>query len=220
MCGTHGISSSRKADLSLYGSSAGEQSFFTSTIFTLSSIFDCKKKGRSRKEICSYLQEAIGLTRPDYMDNETKTMLFSIIEGKIIFQLYLLHDCGEKELYRLVEFMEKYYDDDQKELSLFPIYLQLIKEYEQKKRYHELIDMSQKAIRIKSTGRRFDHLADLYFCQMRAMYQLKYERKLLIEMCHHIYYVYMIEEDELGMRDIVKFCQEELKCRIIEREIL
>ena len=39
-------------------------------------------------------------------------------------------------------------------------------------------------------------------------------------MCHHIYYVYMIEEDELDMRDIVKFCQEELKCRIIEREIL
>lgn len=177
------------------------------------------QKNESQEKLILYLQDAIQITKPDEKSNGNMKQLFSTIEIEIIYQLFLYHVYSEERLDDIIGFMETYYDIEQQEIFLIPIYLKLLELYEQQKKYHALIEISQKAIDIKCAGRNFDGLADLYFCQVKAKEKLYGCSESLKEMCKNIYYVYLIEENEKGMKEIQEFSREKLQCQITTPEI-
>lgn len=83
-------------------------------------------KGESKEGIIQGLYNAINMTRPDYRDKEKKNILFSTIEIKIIYELFLYGELVENDLSRVFEFMEKYYDEEEQRKLMIPFLYQLV----------------------------------------------------------------------------------------------
>lgn len=172
-------------------------------------------------EIKQGYYETINMTRPDFKNKSEDMILYSSIEVKTIYQLFLMNDYEKEELYSLFRFMNKYYDTEEKENNMIPFLYHMVERYQKEKRYEEVIKVSQEAIDIICSGRRSLYLPDLYFYKIKAQEKLygssrewKYMKAELMEECNSLYYVYMIEEDIEKMHQIEQFCREKLKCRI------
>lgn len=179
-----------------------------------------KLKNGIQKEICLRLRQAIDLTRPDYGEYSSKK-LYSSIEVRIIYELLFYEKIKECLLRFLIQFMEHYYDFEEKEKSMVPFLHYLSLQYEREHKYKEMIQIAQQAINILSEGKHYSYIADFYFQKLRGeekIYGLsnlyRNRKKELIEECHHVFYMYMIDGKNEKMRQMERFCKEKLKCQI------
>lgn len=179
-----------------------------------------KLKKESKDIIIDELKKALFLTRPDY--NEKNYKLYSSLEVKIIYELFQYESCSEFIVYSLLHFMNDYYDTEEKNKYMIPFYILLIKKYEKENRQKERMKAASKAIEILERGRSYRYLGDFYFHKIKAeeIYFRSLEnwdekRKELIEICHHLYYLYMMEEETEKMKQAEDFCREKLQCQII-----
>lgn len=178
-----------------------------------------KLKKEPKDTILEELKQALLLTRPDY--KEKKYKLFSSMEVKIIYELFLYEACSEYLIYSLMNFMDDYYDTEEKNKYMIPFYNELVKKYEKENRQNDRIKAADQAIGIIGQGRNYQYLADFYFHKIKAeeIYfrsfgQWEKKRKELIEICHHLYYLYMMEEETEKMEQAETFCREKLQCQI------
>lgn len=87
-------------------------------------------KDEPEEKIKEGLYQAINMTRPDYKDKEKKNILFSAIEIRILYELFMRGEFTADDLSRAFEFMEKYYDVEEQEEVFLPFLRQLIVLYE------------------------------------------------------------------------------------------
>ena len=186
-----------------------------------------KEEGRQEEYIKEGLHEAISMTRNDFLDKTEGVLLYSSIEIKIIYELFLYENYKESELVSLLRFMDRYYDIEEKVENMVPFLYQLVYQYEDKRKYMEMIRISNRAIDIIRSSRSYLHLADFYFQKIKGeekIYVLSSEwknrKKNMIEECNELYYLYMIEDNQDKMKQVEKFCGEVLQCQITKPEIL
>ncbi len=179
-----------------------------------------KLKKESEENIINELKKALLLTRPDY--NERNYKLYSSMEAKIIYELFQYESCSEFLVYSVLHFMNEYYDLAEKNKHMIPFYIELIKKYEKENRQKDRIKAASQAIEILEQGRSYRYLADFYFHKIKAeeicfhpLENWEEKRKELAETCHHLYYLYMMEEETDKMKQAKEFCREKLQCQII-----
>ena len=185
-----------------------------------------KLKGSSEEEIKKLLHQAINITRPDFMEKSEKMKLFSFIEVKIIYELFLYEKYEEDKLIPLFRYMDQYYDAEEKERNMIPFLYKLVHIYEEKEKFYDVIKICDKAIDIICSGRGYLYMADFYFYKMKVeekIYgmseQWKNRRKELMEECNNLFYMYMTEENQEKMDQVAAFCEEKFQCQIIKPEI-
>lgn len=178
-------------------------------------------KDEPEEKIKEGLYQAINMTRPDYKDKEKKNILFSAIEIRILYELFMRGEFTVDDLSRAFEFMEKYYDVEEQEEVFLPFLRQLIVLYEKEENYPNVIRIANRAIDIIRSGRSFRYLADFYYQKIKAQEKLYHAqsewqeiRRQLIEECNHVYYVYMIEDNLEKLGEVEQFCKERLQCQI------
>lgn len=174
-----------------------------------------------RKEIIMLLHQAINLTRSDYRD-ALSLKLYSTMEIKVFFELLFYENLEDFLLRQLSKFMEDYYDTEKKEKYMIPFLYHLTVQYEREKKYREMVHVSQKAIEILSVGNSYSYMADFYFQKLIGEEKIySYtdtwdgKRKQLIEECHHVFYMYMVDGKYGKMSQMERFCKEKLQCQII-----
>lgn len=179
-----------------------------------------KLKNVIQEKVIAMLHQAINLTRPDYLD-QSKEKLYSFMEIKIIYELFFYESFNESLLSLLLQFMEKYYDMEEKERTMLPFLYHLSFQYEKTNKYEEMIQVTHKAISILSVGKSYFYMADFYFQKLKGeekIYGLsdswKNKRMKLVEECHNVFYMYMVEEKREKMKQVERFCKEKLQCQI------
>lgn len=183
-------------------------------------------KEEPKDSIIKGLYEALHMTRADYKDKIKKNILFSTIEIKIIYELFLYGELVEDDLSRVFEFMENYYDEEEQRRLMVPFLYHLVFMYEKEEKYTDVVRVSERAIRLINSGRSFLNLADFYYQKIKAQEKLyrvngemEEKREQLIEECNHIYYVYMSEANQEKMKEVVQFYKERLECQLTKQEI-
>ena len=185
-----------------------------------------KEKGK-KEEVINMLHEAINMTKPDYKENSDNLKLYSVIEIKIIYELFQYEKYEEENLNSLFQYMNRFFDEEEKASSFVPFMYQLVLQHEEKEKYMEAIKIAEKAIDTLCNGKSYLYIADLYFEKLKCEEKLyngtkqwKNRMKENYEMCNDIFYMYMVEENLDKMNQIDKFCEEKLGCQIIKPEIL
>lgn len=187
-----------------------------------------EKEKESLKELCNVLEKGIKLTIPDFGVKSGKSRLYSPVEIEMILRLYKYskNEILEKELLKILDYIEKYYTDEKKEKIGTKIYLELIHYQKQKENNEKILLYTEKAIKFISQGNGFHHLAELYFLRAKTREKMAVEGEeaekwieACVEDCKLAYYLSEIEENDERQKEIAKFCEEVLKCQIIEPEI-
>ena len=167
------------------------------------------------------LHEAIELTRSDYKEKTAQMILYSSMEIKIIYQLFLYESYTEQMLYSVMRFVNEMYDEEEKIELLIPFYVHLVQRYEEEKKYVEVKRIADEAIDLIQRGRSYLYLTDFYFYALKATSRLyksaedwTARRMELVEKCNELYYMSMIIEDNKTMEQVKQFCEEYLGCRI------
>lgn len=177
-----------------------------------------QKRQGDEEKIQELLQRAINLTRPDFKEQRTSLMLFSTMEVKIIYRLFLYNAYTEESISSLMRFMDQMYDEEEKEEMMVPFLYRLAEWYEAGERPYDTERVAEKAIRIIRAGRGLGRLNDLCFYRLKAQLQIyrgrdgwEEKKKEFLEECSNIYYMYMIEEQPEKMEEVLRI-QEEVKC--------
>lgn len=180
-----------------------------------------KAENQSEKEIVNLLYKAIGLTRRDFREQATRIRLYSGIEIKIIYELFLYENYSFETLRPLFEFMGEMYDEQMKQKFLLPFFYQFGKRYLQEENWSELDRIADDACEFLQSGRNYFYLLDFYFMKLSAEYHLyrntecwHKKRIQLIERCNEIYYMSMTIENQCIMKKTEEFCKEKLECQV------
>lgn len=180
-----------------------------------------KAEMQSRKEIVECLYRAINLTRRDFKEPTAQIRLYSGIEIKIIYELFLYEKYSYETLMPVFQFIGKMYDEEVKRMVLIPFLYQFGQSYLQEENWYELEKMVDKAIALLQGGRTYLYLLEIHFMKMIVEYQLYHrsedwaERSLeLLEKCNNIYYMAMTIENPEIMKKVKDFCEEKLGCQI------
>lgn len=180
-----------------------------------------KKEKKTDKEVIEMLYRAINFTRSDFKKMTSKIRLYSVIEIKIIYELFLLGECSYEEISSVLRFVEEMYDEEEKGNTILPFLYHVAKEYETQNNWYQLEKITNRAIKLLYSGRTYFYLLDFYFMKMKAEYFLyqtevnwNTKRMELIQRCHEIYYMSMMLEASSMMEKTEKFCEEKLECQI------
>lgn len=177
------------------------------------------------------LVEALNLTKPDY-ENRTEEQLYSEIELRIAF-LLALHEKdearAEKQMRRLLIFIEKYNDKTRQERFGLPILKELIQMKMRQQKDEALIEYLDKAIFIVSESNKIAAIAGLHFEKAKAMERLFAEKerwregkerpqhlKECIEECLMAYHVADVMENRILREKVKCFSEEKLGWQITE----
>lgn len=174
------------------------------------------------EEVRILLQQAIHLTRPNFAVPSAQIRLFGSMETKIIYELFFYEKYDLNVLSSLCHFMDLHEAPKEKEWSLIPFFHRLVFWFEKERRFHEMVEISTKAIEILCDKKSSLYLADFYFQKLKGEEQInsiccsfQAGRNQMIEQCCHIFYMYMVEGNHKKMEQIEHFCREKLKCQII-----
>ena len=168
----------------------------------------------SVKDIVSCLYQAINLTRADFREQSTRLRLYSGIEIKIIFELFVLENYSYESLGTVFQYIEDVYDVEVKRQVLTPFLYVYAKRYCEDENWYELQKITKKAIELLQGGRAYQYLLELHFMNMVAEYWLKQNINQLLQRCNEIYYMAMAVEDDDMMKKTEGFCKERLGCQI------
>lgn len=177
------------------------------------------------------LVEALNLTKPDY-ENRTEEQLYSEIELRIAF-LLALHEKdearAEKQMRRLLIFIEKYNDKTRQERFGLPILKELIQMKMRQQKDEALIEYLDKAIFIVSESNKIAAIAGLHFEKAKAMERLfagkerwregkerPQHLKECIEECLMAYHVADVMENRILREKVKCFSEEKLGWQITE----
>ncbi len=172
-----------------------------------------ERRGASGEEVCDSLRRALRVTCPEDWDAAAQERLFGAVEVKIIYQLFVCGFYAVEQMESLLQYMEKYYAEDEKERSLVPLLYQIACRCEDAKRYREQVSYAGQAIAVINSGRSYRYLAELHFLRVRGLERLG-EGSGLSDICSQIYYLYLICEDAEGMRQVEDYAQKVLGCEI------
>lgn len=177
------------------------------------------------------LTEALKLTKPDY-ENDTKEQLYSETELKIAYLLALYDKDearAEKQMRRLLYFIEKYNDKTRQERFGLPVLKELIRIKKHQQEEETLIEYVEKAIAIVSESNKIAALAGLHFEKARAMEHLFSETeqwstakerprhlKDCIEECLMAYHIADVMENNIVREKVKHFSEEKLGWQITE----
>lgn len=185
-----------------------------------------QQKGGREDSIRALLHQAIDMTRPDYKTHPKTMMLFSNIEVRIIYQLFLYERYSEETLSSLLQFMENTYDAEQKERLMVPFLYQSMRRQEESGNWFDVEKMCTRAIQVIQAGRGFAYLTDFYFSRVKARERMRHGRseredirEELLEDLRTVYYMSMVEENSQRMQEAEEFCREKLLCPITTQEI-
>ena len=185
-----------------------------------------KEKGENKQNIQDTLHRAICLTKPDYLDTGNNIILYSPIEAKIIYQLFLYKNYPEDVLLPLFQYMERFYDNEKKEETEIPFMYGLLQQYEKQNKYHDVERICKKAIDIICRGRSYYRLADFQFSRLKAQERISLingrldeGKNAMLEDCNNLYYMYMFEDNTEKMLEVEHFCERRLQCQITKPEI-
>lgn len=134
-----------------------------------------QKRNAPEDGIATLLKEAIELTKPKYGRNGKKFELYSEVELKLVFLLakYEKDEAWkEKELLKMLNFIEKYDSKKVRERIKIHISMELIqvqKIRQDNEKFMEYLDM---AIRQIAESRKLTGLAELHFEKAKAMERL------------------------------------------------
>ena len=174
------------------------------------------------KIIIKLFHEAIDLTRPDYKEKTSELRLYSTMELKIIYHLFLHEHYEEEDLALVFRFVEEIYDEEEKRNVMLPFYIYLVKRYEENHNFHEMRRISGQAVSMILSGRSYVHLMDFYYYELWAEYELnkdsvtwKEKRQELFQRCNEIYYMSMAIEDQDMMEKIKVFSEDKIGWQII-----
>ncbi len=180
-----------------------------------------KTENKSEEEIVSKLYEAINLTRGDFKESTERLRLYSVIEIKIIYQLFQYEEYSENVFESLFQFVDKMYDEEDKRELLPPFLYHLGEKYEKEEKWYELEKIANQAIEILQGGRSYLYLLEFHFMQMQASFYLHQnhqkwdvQKEELRLKCNEIYYMSMGIDDVEMMGKSKCFCEEKLGCQI------
>lgn len=120
------------------------------------------------------LREALKLTKPED-ENDTEEQLYSEMELKIAYLLAVNEKDearAEKQMRRLLHFIEKYNDKTRQERFGLPIVKELIRMKKRQREDETLIEYLNEAIAIVCESNKLAALAGLHFEKARAMERL------------------------------------------------
>ena len=172
-------------------------------------------------EIVACLYQAINLTREDFKEPITQLRLYSSIEIKIIYELFLYENYSYKTLEPVFRYVGEMYDEEVKRELLIPFLYQFGKRYLKEKNWHGLVEAAEQAIGLLQSGRTYLYLLEFHFMKVIAEQELYqntnrwHEKRIeLIERCNEIYYMSMAIENQDMMKKSECFCREKLGCQI------
>jgi len=185
-----------------------------------------EKEKKPVKEICDVLERAIRLTIRDFETETPRKRLYSPIEIQMIFLLYRYdrekEEILEKELLKIIDYVETYYKDEKKEKIETKIYLELILYQKQKEDNKKTLAYIEKLIKVIAKGTGYQHLKELYFLRARVSLKVSDDettREKCYKDCQLAYALSEIEEDNESKKEIELFCEEVFECQITEPEM-
>lgn len=179
----------------------------------------------SAERIYEFSKKGINITMSDFAES-SRTRLYNPIEIELLLMSFHYNnskdDILEQELLNVLEFVMKYYSGKKKEKIGIKIWLELIHYQEQRKDYEKIMIYFQNAIDFINKGMGFFYLADIYFLRGRTREKIfietnkEWQREKCVEECKIAFYLYQIERNKEQENEVLKFCEERLKCQIIE----
>lgn len=190
------------------------------------------EEGKNREAVSPILLEAIRLTRPGYGEKECadNTLLYSPMEVHLI-RYYMQygefeHEKQEKELLKLIEFMERFYSQRRREEAEVPILMQILDCGELMNNPEKAMLYLERAISIISQGKGYRWLGELHFRKAEIIEQInqgkaewEWKKKECAEECRMAYAVFLLEKREEELEKVRRFYGEKLKCPITELEM-
>ena len=173
-----------------------------------------KGENRSVKDIVSCLYHAINLTRADFREQTTRLRLYSGIEIKIIFELFVYENYSYESMEAVFRYIDDVYDEEVKRQVLTPFLYEYAERYYGNENWYELKKITQKAIELLQGGRVYQYLLELHFMNLVAEYSMNPNSNQLLQRCNAIYYMAMTVEDDDMMKKAECFCKERLGCQI------
>jgi len=180
-----------------------------------------------RNFIFNKIKDALYITKRDYIIGTEQTSFYSKTEINLIL-MYLYYgnvekSLAEKELNKILIFIEKYYSKSKLDSIAIQILKELIILQDKEKDSDKIISYANKAIEFIGYGNGIKDLAEMHFLKVKATVSkysnseqwetLKYE---CYEECKMAYYLYLIEEKHPKLEELQKYCQEILKCPTIK----
>ncbi len=177
-----------------------------------------EQDGGEAEKTVALLQEALSLTRPDFAEQPIGASLFSAMEVRILYHLFLHGAYARSSMDALMQFVDRFYDDEEKEPLMVPFLYQRAKEYDAAGKPYEMGRVAEKAIEIIRAGRSYTHLNDFCFMKLRAAVQTAWQgdrdqkKEEWQKECHNLYYMYLLEGETEKMEAVRTYAKEVLQC--------
>ncbi len=176
--------------------------------------------------------EALILTKPDFRYNITKKQAYTPIEIELLVSIIHANctkvvEDPEMELNFLFHYVKRYYSGRVMERLGTRILIELIEVRQKNGDHMKVIEYVDKAISFISEGRGIQQIAMLHFTKAKAI-QLLYSDTVKWEIweaeckreCMMAYCTYFVQNDEVGLSNIEKYCEEVLRWQITRQGTL
>ena len=177
-----------------------------------------EEKNEPTEQLCETLERAVRLTISDFGTETRKKRLYSPIEIEMIRLLFHYdfskENISERELLKVLDYVETYYSGQKMEQTGTKILLELIFLHKRRGDHQRIMLYTDKAIDFISRGTGFFYLADLYFLRAKTRGELFLKKSA--EECKIAYNLYLLEEKKNKAEEVKIFCEEVLKCPITE----
>lgn len=160
---------------------------------------------------------------------EEKGKLYSKIELELsLIKIALLRQMerievkdAEHRLLMLLEYVNKYYARNQRQKLEQMIFEELVNTWEKVKEYKKALEYLDKLIQVTREQNNLFPLGRYFFTKVQfqeKLYGAQIPKEEYVEECRMAYYIYLMWEKKKEAEEVKKYCEEKLKCLIINQE--
>lgn len=146
----------------------------------------------------------------------------SLIKISMLWQLDRIDvEDAEHRLLKLLEYVDKYYAKNQRQKLEQIILEQLVNEWEKVKEYKRALEYLDKLIQVTREQNNLFPLGRYFFTKVQfqeKLYGAQIPKEEYVEECRMAYYIYLMWEKKKEAEEVKKYCEEKLKCLIINQE--
>lgn len=160
---------------------------------------------------------------------ETKRKLYSKIELKLsLIKISMLRQLdrisaeeAEHELFMLLKYVKKYYAKKQRQKLEQIILEELVNVWKKVNRYEKALGYLDELIQVTREQNNLFPLGKYFFTKVQfqeKLYGAQIPKEEYVEECKMAYYIYRMWEKNKEAEEVKKYCEEKLKCLIINQE--
>ena len=128
---------------------------------------------------------------------------------------------AEHRLIKILEYVNKYYAKNQRQKLEQMIFEELVNAWEKVKEYKRALEYLDKLIQVTREQNNLFPLGRYFFTKVQfqeKLYGAQIPKEEYVEECRMAYYIYLMWEKKKEAEEVKKYCEEKLKCLIINQE--